>query len=53
MTATTGYADSLTESRMRGAGAHAFLKKPFDDALPLDVVSYAIEADRRSRATHG
>ena len=49
----TGYADPATESRMRAAGAHAFLKKPFDDALLLDVVSHAIEADRRGRAPHG
>jgi FixJ family two-component response regulator len=38
---------------MRAAGARAFSKKPFDDALLLDVVSHAIEADRRTRATHG
>jgi two-component system, LuxR family, response regulator FixJ len=46
----TGYADPATESRVRAAGAHAFLKKPFDDALLIDVVSHAIEADRRGRA---
>ncbi|MEW6271709.1 MAG: response regulator transcription factor [Thermodesulfobacteriota bacterium] len=43
----TGYADATTESRARAAGAHAFLKKPFDDELLLDVVARAIEADRR------
>ena len=47
----TGYADPATESRVRAAGAHAFLKKPFDDALLIDVVAHAIEADRRGRAT--
>lgn len=46
----TGYADPATESRVRAAGAHAFLKKPFDDALLIDVVAHAIEADRRGRS---
>lgn len=45
----TGYADATTENRVREAGAHAFLKKPFDDALLIDVVAHAIEADRRAR----
>jgi len=45
----TGYADATTESRAREAGAHAFLKKPFDDELLLDVVARAIEVDRRGR----
>jgi FixJ family two-component response regulator len=45
----TGYADAATETRMRAAGAHAFLKKPFDDALLIDVVARAIESDRRGR----
>jgi len=45
----TGYADAATESRARAAGAHAFLKKPFDDELLLDVVARAIEVDRRGR----
>ena len=45
----TGYADAATERRVRQAGAHAFLKKPFDDALLIDVVAHAIEADRRGR----
>jgi two-component system response regulator FixJ len=45
----TGYADATTESRVREAGAHAFLKKPFDDALLIDVVEHAIEVDRRAR----
>lgn len=49
----TGYADAATESRMRAAGAHAFLKKPFDDALLIDVVAHAIEADRRGRTSPG
>jgi FixJ family two-component response regulator len=48
----TGYADPATESRALAAGAHAFLAKPFDDALLIDVVAHAIEADRRCR-THG
>ena len=46
----TGYADATTESRVREAGAHAFLKKPFDDALLIDVVAHAIEADRATRS---
>lgn len=46
----TGYADSTTETRVREAGAHAFLKKPFDDALLIDVVAHAIEADRATRS---
>jgi FixJ family two-component response regulator len=46
----TGYADPATESRVRAAGAHAFLKKPFDDVLLIDVVAHAIEADRRGRS---
>lgn len=45
----TGYADAATESRVRAAGAHAFLKKPFDDALLIDVVAHAIAADRATR----
>lgn len=46
----TGYADPLTETRAREAGVHAFLKKPFDDELLLDVVARALELDRRGRA---
>ena len=40
-------------SRVREAGAHAFLKKPFDDALLIDVVAHAIEADRATRTAPG
>ena len=47
----TGYADATTESRARAFGAHAFLKKPFDDELLLDTVSRAIEVDRQGRVT--
>lgn len=46
----TGYADAATESHARAAGAHAFLKKPFDDVVLIDVVAHALEADRRGRA---
>jgi two-component system, LuxR family, response regulator FixJ len=49
----TGYADPTTESRVREAGAHAFLEKPFDDALLIDVVEHAIEADRATRGAPG
>ncbi len=47
----TGYADPLAETRAREAGVHAFLKKPFDDELLLDVIARAIALDRRSRAS--
>jgi len=49
----TGYADTTTESRALAAGAHAFLKKPFDDALLIDVVAHAIAADERGRTELG
>lgn len=42
----TGYADATTERRVRAAGAHAFLKKPFDDEILLDLVARAIESER-------
>lgn len=45
----TGYADATTESRALAAGARAFLKKPFDDALLIDVVEHAIAEDLRGR----
>ena len=47
----TGYADATTEGRVRAKpGAHAFLKKPFDDAMLIDVVAHAIAADRLGRS---
>lgn len=46
----TGFADAVTESRALAAGAHAFLEKPFDDALLIDVVARAIATDQQGRS---